>query len=192
MGKGARSSPSSEDIWRTQAWLEIADQAKAWNWLIGRRIQALREEKKKKGLSKAVGPRRGVHSSWGSNPENFSQDAFARRLGFSQSWLAKIEQGHRPVTVFEAHYIAKGLDVDPEEILRPPSEQERRAMSRIIADIERARDKEHITAGHLAAESVDAKNRRRRSSPRTRREQERLEASRKALPPKTGRSKKKR
>jgi ribosome-binding protein aMBF1 (putative translation factor) len=107
----------------------------------------------------------------GERPKDFSQSGVASRLGFSQSWLADIEQGNRTLTVFEAHHIAQGLNATPDVLLQAPSAEERKEMDRVVRDIQRARAREGITAEQLAAVRADAQNRRMRSSPRSRREQ---------------------
>lgn len=181
MGKGAPSTPSQSEINRAERWLEITDEATAWDWLIGRRIQALREARRAETRSMDFGPRRGHSSVWGTDYRNFSQSALASRLGFSQSWLAKIEQGTRSVTVFEAHHIAEGLGADPMAILGPPTESEQAQMNVVVEGIRHVRSRKDITAAQLAAERADAQNRRRRSSLRTAREQERVDAVREVL-----------
>jgi ribosome-binding protein aMBF1 (putative translation factor) len=181
VGKGPKSKPSQSDIRVVEQWLKLADEAKAWDWLIGRRIQVLRELRREQSRGVSDGPKRGPESTWLFSKLNFSQAALAARLGYSQSWLAKIEQGNRSVTVHEAHLIAQGLEVEPEAILGSPSPDERQEMDAVIQDVQRARKRKGITPEQLAAERADAQNRRRRASPRSAREQERMRAIRAAL-----------
>jgi transcriptional regulator with XRE-family HTH domain len=182
VGKGARPKPTATEVHRAAAWLKVADEAKAWDWLVGRRIQQLRETRRQEArAAEERAARRGRGLVLGERPKDFSQSGVAFRLGFSQSWLAKIEQGNRSLTVFEAHHIAHGLNATPDVLLQTPSDEERKGMDRVVRDIQRARAREGITAEQLAAVRADAQNRRMRSSPRSRREEERVRASRLAL-----------
>lgn len=176
--KSAWPAPTALEVRQVTAWLRVADEAKAWDWLVGRRIQQLREARRHEArAAEERAARRGVGLERGERPKDFSQFAVASRLGFSQSWLGKIEQGNRSVTVFEAHHIAAGLKANPDVLLSAPSDDERTEMDRVIRDIQRARTREGITAEQLAA----VQNRRMRSSRRTRREQERVQGVRRAL-----------
>jgi transcriptional regulator with XRE-family HTH domain len=180
--KGKGPAPSRTAVLQVQTYLKIADEAKAWDWLVGRRIQQAREARRQEARDAAEGAvTRGMGLNLVERPKDFAQAGVAARLGFSQSWLAKIEQGSRSLTVFEAHHIAGGLEIDPLVLLGPPSAAERTAMDAIVRDIGRARQREGVTAEHLAAVREDAQNRRLRSSPRSRREEERVQAVRSAL-----------
>ncbi|MCE2903122.1 MAG: helix-turn-helix domain-containing protein [Gemmatimonas sp.] len=184
VGSSARPKPSATEVHRAAAWLKIADEAKAWDWLVGRRIQQLRETRRQDArAAEERAARRGLGLVLGERPKDFSQSGVASLLGFSQSWLAKIEQGSRSVTVFEAHHIAKGHKANPDVLLQAPSDEERKGMDRVVRDIQRARAREGITAEQLATVRADAQNRRMRSSPRSHREQERMNAVRQALEP---------
>jgi transcriptional regulator with XRE-family HTH domain len=182
VGKTARPKPTAAEVLRAAEWLKVADEAKAWDWLVGRRIQQLRETRRQEAReAEERAARRRQPLVRGERVKDFSQSGVAFLLGFSQSWLAKIEQGNRSVTVFEAHHIAKGLNADPDMLLQAPSDEEREGMDRVVRDIQRGRARGGVTAEHLAAVRADAQNRRMRSSPRSRREQERMDAVRQAL-----------
>jgi transcriptional regulator with XRE-family HTH domain len=182
VGKSARPKPTATEVLRAAAWLQVADEARAWDWLVGRRIQQLREPRRQEArAAEERAARRGLGLGLGERPKDVSQSGVASRLGFSQSWSTKIEQGNRSLTVFEAHHIAEGLNATPDVLLQAPSDEERKGLDRVVRDIQRARAHEGITAEQLAAVRADAQNRRMRSSPRSRREEERVRASRLAL-----------
>ncbi len=180
MGQGS-PRVNALDLHQTKIWLEISDKEQAWNRVIGARIRRLRESKVLAARGKDLGPRRGPYSGWKNSAANFSQTAFAERLGFTQSWLAKIERGNRAITVFEAHYIAEGLGVDPAEILGPLSPEESDLMNERMAELQRERRRKKITVEQLAVDRANTLNRRRRSTPRTPQEDARVAAGRRVV-----------
>ncbi|MBY0491351.1 MAG: helix-turn-helix transcriptional regulator [Gemmatimonadaceae bacterium] len=181
MGKGARAGPDPNEVRRVVQWLKLADEAKAWDWLVGRRIQALREARRERARAASLAFVPTGRARAPESPQQFSQLELARRLGFSQSWLAKIERGNRALTIFEAHHIAAGLEVDASLIVGPPTAEERNGMDAVVRDVQRARTRQGVTATQLAAEREDARNGRLRASLRSPRETQRVRAVRAAI-----------
>ena len=67
------------------------------------------------------------------------------RLGFSKSWMSKIEQGTRSLSVFHAHGLAEALGVDPLRFLGPLTGAEEASVAREVEEIQakRARRLKH-------------------------------------------------
>lgn len=183
----APDAPSALDVIAAKEWLKITDGRKAWAWLIGQRIKHLRETKVVESRDVNFGPRRGAESQWRGHGGNFSQEAFAHRLGFRQGWLSKIETGARSAAVFDVYHIAEALGADPWEILKPPSAEEKEGMEEVKAGIARRRKREQITVDHVAAHRKTSGTGRLRDTLRSarERERERLEVVRRELPQST-------
>jgi transcriptional regulator with XRE-family HTH domain len=177
---------SAAEIQRARRWLEHTDGQRALDSVIGKRLRSAREVRQAEGLDSYQSPRRGSGNNWPHSDKNFSQASFAARLGHTQSWLAKIERGQRAITLFDIHLIAHGLEIDPQALLGPLTSEERKEMHHTLSDLTRARSRAHVTPEILAHAKRDSLSSRRLARPRTAREQERINAARKASLPKKG------
>lgn len=103
---------------------DLKDRELAFDKVMGRRIQKARQARDAEGQAAFKGTLRGPESHWQHSDKNFSQESVAMRLGFSKSWLSKIERGTRSLSVFHAHLLAEALKVDPLEFVGPLTPEE--------------------------------------------------------------------
>lgn len=141
MAKGRRTGPPSDE------WYNERDHLKAWDRLIGRRVAALRLQRKADSARTYTGPRRGL---WLGRPENFSQGTLSTRLGRTQSWCSKIERGERSLTVGDAYLLASLLDVDPSVLVGPPTAEEQTWLDSHLGDLRDRWQKERRDLGRTS------------------------------------------
>ena len=71
------------------------------------------------------------------------------RLGFSKSWLSKIERGTRSLSVFHAHLLAEALKVDPTEFVGPLTAEEEAFVDTEVRETKEARAAAERRVGRL-------------------------------------------
>lgn len=167
VSNGAVVAKHTADEQAALNWLETKDHQRAWDRLVGRRIRGVREEiqQKEQGERKAkANERLSPEPIWLRTSTVSSQQAVARCVARTQSWLSKLERGERSISVGDAYLFAKHFDVDPLRIVGPPSPAERERLDRDAADIRRAREKAGVIAEKVVERQAKARNHRRRAT----------------------------
>ena len=155
--------PDSSRNEKARAWLETKDHQRAWDRLVGKRVQTLRLQNGNKIPADKGENSRRRQPRWIPQRTDFSQEAVGARIIRSQSWFSKIERGERSISIGDAYLLAGYLGVDPVCIVGPPTPQEQEKFDIDIASIRKDRKKQGVTAETVARRQGKAKNGRRRA-----------------------------